>query len=383
MIEKGLISLSNIITMRLTLKKIFELRKIWFALALLTSHFAFAQPQGYYNSALGLNGNPLRLALYNIIKNATQLTYTPGLWNAYYTTDVHPGTNKVWDIYSDNPNGTAAYYYILGSNQCGNGASHENSCYNREHIWPQSKFGSKYPMYSDLWIAYPTDYYINGQRSNMPYGTVGTATQTFTNGTKIGNNIATGAPATNCFEPIDSFKGDIARSYFYIVTRYLADSNNFSSWEMASGINLQPWAIQLLLAWHHLDPVSKKEKDRNDAAYAIQQNRNPFIDFPIFADCIWGTSNCSSLSIPNIGLTSSFTIFPNPAHQVAHLQLPESTLSQLQSAEFLNLQGQVLWKKENGFTTDENIDLSAFAKGMYWIRLRTSNNVLVTKLAVD
>lgn len=352
-------------------------------LLLLLPVYANAQPPGYYSSALGLNGQPLREALYNIIKISNQLTYTPDLWNAYYTTDVKPGTNKVWDIYSDVPGGTPAYEYTLGSNQCGNGANHENTCYNREHIWPQSKFNSLYPMYSDLWIAYPTDYYVNNQRADYPYGIVGTATKTFTNGTKIGNNIYSGAPTTTCFEPIDSFKGDIARSYFYIVTRFLADSNSFTNWEMADKITLKPWAIQMLLDWHHNDPVSQKEIDRNNATYALQNNRNPYIDYPQFADCIWGNGDCTSLTIASFALNKNVKVFPNPATNNIHIDWKQLAPDETISMDIINLQGQIIWHKTSSNQHQEAISVSDWARGVYLLKIKSAKTLEMQKIVIE
>ena len=45
----------------------------------------------------------------------------------------------------------------------------------------------------------------------------------------------------------------------------------------------------MLLKWANQDPVSQKEIARNEAVYAIQSNRNPFIDFPNLAEYIWGS----------------------------------------------------------------------------------------------
>jgi endonuclease I len=73
-------------------------------------------------------------------------------------------------------------------------------------------------MVSDAHFITPTDG-KNGQRSNYPHGTVGSATWTSLNGSKVGQSSVAGYSAT-VFEPIDEFKGDIARMYFYFVTRY-------------------------------------------------------------------------------------------------------------------------------------------------------------------
>ncbi len=340
--------------------------------ALLFAGMASAQPPAnYYQSAAGLSGTQLQTALYNKIKGHTVLSYTPGLWNAYKTTDKRPGTNYLWDIYSDIPGGTPPYQYTLGSGQCGSGANRENSCYNREHIWPQSKFSSNPPMVSDLWIVYPTDYYVNNQRSSMPYGKVGTASKTFMNGTKIGNNTYPGAPSGTCFEPIDSFKGDIARSYFYIATRYLGEGSSWSTWEMAVGSVIKPWAVQMLLEWNRLDPVSAKEVARNNAAFLLQKNRNPFIDSPQYAECIWGNSgNCRAAQ--SVATVSN----PEEALQVFYdLNAGKIylTADKPATAQLLDMQGRVL-ETLLPLTPESNrweLSINAWPRGMYLVRTQS------------
>lgn len=340
-------------------------------------------PAGYYNPAYGNSGEALRVALYNIIKGHTVLTYTPGLWDAYHTTDVKPN-GKLATIYSDKPGSTPPYEFTIGTNQCsGSSPSGEGGCYNREHIWPQSKFGSNYPMYSDLWIVYPTDYYVNSQRGDLPYGKVSAPTKTFQNGGKLGPNTYSGAPTSGCLEPIDSFKGDIARSYFYITTRYLGDSATFQDWEMAIKSRLKPWAIQMLLEWHHNDPVSKKEIDRNNAAYALQNNRNPFIDEPRFADCIWA-GNCLGLNVASVAaITSHIHIAPNPAANEVRIDWSDLAPDEVLAIDMINMQGQLLYHQPNQRANTAVIPLKDFARGFYMLRLQTKGGTSTQRLILQ
>jgi endonuclease I len=354
-------------------------------LALLAFRPSMAQvPANYYNNAQGLNGENLRAALSLIIRPHTTLSYTPDLWNAYHTTDKK-NNGKLWDIYSDIPGGTAAYEYTLGTDQCGNGANHENTCYNREHLWPQSKFNGSSPMYTDLYLVYPTDYYVNGQRSNLPFGKVGTATKTFTNGTKIGNNTYAHAPSGSCFEPIDSFKGDIARSYFYITTCYRNDSNLFNNWEMATQVTLNPWAIAMLLEWHHLDPVSQKETDRNNAVYALQGNRNPFIDSPAYADCIWGAGNCIPDHIAETNKQQVPGVFPNPAHSAVTISWQALSPQEVLRINIWNGQGQLMYAHEApaGAAHSRTIPIVQWPQGIYFLQTQTPAQITTQKLLVE
>ncbi len=349
-------------------------------------------PAGYYNGAFGKNGEALRAALYNIIRaNTTVLNYAgstqPNTWTAFQSTDKKPD-GKLWDIYSDIPGGTPSYEYDF-SQKCGNGSNHENSCYNHEHVWPQSKFNQSLPMRSDLWVAYPTDYYVNGQRGDLPYGKVTAPAKTFTNGTKIGPNTYTGAPSGSAFEPIDSFKGDIARSYFYITTRYYGDSASFvtsggvDSWEMAVKSTLKPWVIQMLMEWHHMDPVSSKEIARNNAAYGIQGNRNPFIDYPQFADCIW-LGNCTGLSVAGVApVASHIHAYPNPAASQVQISWEALAADEVQAVDVMSVQGQLMFHTTTGASKSVIIPVSEWAKGMYLLQVKTQHGTQAQKLAVQ
>lgn len=270
-------------------------------LVLLFSVPATAQPPaGYYSSAEGLSGQPLRQALHIIISNHDPLSYA-GLWNAFTTTDAKPG-NKVWDIYSDNPNGTPPYEYTFGTDQCGNYTG-EGDCYNREHSFPQSWFNSGNPMRTDLFHIYPTDGWVNQKRGNLPFGKVGSPDWTSLNGSKVGLSMTPGYNGT-VFEPIDAYKGDLARTYFYMMTRYYGEMASWSTPMMADG-DLAPWAMAQLMEWHLQDPVSAKETARNNAVFALQHNRNPFIDRPEWVQAIWGAIlGMAEQPIPSFGLVT-------------------------------------------------------------------------------
>jgi endonuclease I len=242
-------------------------------------------PAGYYASTAGLKGSALRVALHNIIKNHTVKSYAYAL-TAFATTDVKPN-GKIWDMYSDVPGGTPPYEYAVGGT--GQGGS-EGLGYNREHSWPQSWFNGVSPPYSDLWILYPTDSYVNGYRSNYPYGEVGTATYTSLNGSRLGPSVSAGYSGT-VFEPIDAFKGDLARSTFYVSTRYFNEDAGWSSSGSASRAELLTWAVDQYSTWNTNDPVSWKERLRNGAIYVIQNNRNPLVDHPEFVAMIYDSNS--------------------------------------------------------------------------------------------
>ncbi|AKK71544.1 endonuclease I [Chryseobacterium gallinarum] len=255
-------------------------------------------PAGYYNSANGLSGAALKTALSTIITNGHIDKGYNGLWTAYKTTDIdknYENDGSILDIYSEKPTGPDPYQYTPGSNQCGT-YSTEGNCYNREHIIPQSFFSKAAPMVSDIHFIRATDGKVNGMRSNYPFGKVGSATFTSMNGSKLGTSASSGYSGT-VFEPIDEFKGDVARMIFYFVTRYQSKLSSFSSGNMLGSTafpGLQTWELNVLLAWHNQDPVSQAEINRNNASYTYQGNRNPFIDNPGYVNLIWGSQQPSN-----------------------------------------------------------------------------------------
>lgn len=234
-----------------------------------------------YYSSINLSATKATLmnSLHDLIKNHKDVGYN-GLKQCYPETDAKDG--KIWDMYSNYK------YSFTGSDVCGN-YKNEGDCWNREHSIPQSWFKEKSPMKSDLFHVYPTDGKVNGMRSDWPYGEVVKATYTSGNGSKLG----TDSKGKTVFEPIDEYKGDFARTYFYFATCYMDKSINngdgssvFTS--STSYPKLTQSSIDLFLKWAKEDPVSKKEIDGNNQCFNFQHNRNPFIDFPEFAEQIWG-----------------------------------------------------------------------------------------------
>jgi endonuclease I len=255
-------------------------------------------PANYYNDAVGKNTAELKTALHNKIKGHTARTYA-NLWTDFVMTDSRPN-GTVWCMYS---NCTFIFGSVAsGGHQDGGGAANsECILFNREHSWPQSWFGNNAPpMYTDLFHMYPTDKYVNAQRANHPFGEVSAPTRTFNNGSKLGPCSFPGYTNT-VYEPANAYKGDFARTYFYMVTRY---EDVVVDWytahtEARPTINgttypaLQSWQLQMLLKWHRQDIVSEKELARNDSVFKIQGNRNPFIDHPELVEYIWGDSTFS------------------------------------------------------------------------------------------
>ncbi|KIA90720.1 endonuclease [Kaistella jeonii] len=294
---------------------------------LLIPCIGFAQiPSGYYDGTSTLTGYSLKSKLHDIIAKKTISWHYGDLQNFYNQTDVDKyydydasNTTILLDMYSNNPTGTTAYHYT--SAQMIGSANAEGLGWNREHMMPQSSFNSNYPMYSDLFFVIPTDARINQLRSNYPYGMAGTTNYwLFTNGSKINKNGTPNSGYTGrVYEPINEFKGDIARSLLYFAVRYEGKLNSFNFYNGTSPANdtspldgteekaFENWYIAMLLQWNNQDPVSQKEIDRNNAVYNIQKNRNPFIDHPEWVNLIWSQTPATVAPQAASNLASSQT----------------------------------------------------------------------------
>jgi len=234
-------------------------------------------PTAYYSSLKGLKDSELKTAIFKLVRNFTQVSSYNALPSYFQRTDVYPESNRWWDMYSDIPHYAPSFKGL-----------------NREHSFPKSWWGglTTVPCYVDLNHLYPSEAEANMEKSNYPLGVVDPATTPkFSNGvTTVGYpSKGQGGGAAFVFEPDKEYKGDFARTYFYMVTAYqdmtwkykfMVSQNTYPT--------LNAWATELLLKWHREDPVSEKEHLRNDAVYLIQNNRNPFIDYPELAEYIWG-----------------------------------------------------------------------------------------------
>lgn len=199
--------------------------------------------------------------------------------------------------------------------------------YNREHAWPKSWFAAgatpvndpangsycyngngdgsnfaannwDYRAYTDMVHVVPSDRDANTQRGNNPYGIVsgaGTCGATCSPSKSGSPDIAAITPATplclngdetrvpcslTVFEPPDGLKGDIARIYFYMATRYYQEDTCWNNVDAANKANIKKWQEDMLRQWHNNDPVDDTERARNDLIHRIQGNRNPFVDHP-------------------------------------------------------------------------------------------------------
>jgi endonuclease I len=259
-----------------------------------TSLFFGQIPNGYYDDAQGLTGEVLKTELNNIIKDHTEFPYTSSatdVWDILKETDKDPNNpNNVILLYSGwSKNGEEEY-------DGGNG-------WNREHVWAKSHgdFGNTIGPGTDVHALRPCDVSVNSARSNRWFAECSTE--------YIDGDGATGCYTSSTewvWKPNNNVKGDVARMIFYMATRYegegmepdlqiidyLPSNNNTSDPVHAK--------LSDLLLWHMQDPVDDWERNRNNIIYYdYQNNRNPFIDQPEFAELIWGDLSGSTSLNPS------------------------------------------------------------------------------------
>ncbi|SNB42287.1 putative extracellular ribonuclease [Flavobacterium psychrophilum] len=424
LIKKIRFTFANPILLNLiTMKKIY-------LLLLLSASLGFAQiPVGYYSTATG-TGYTLKTQLKKIIDNVND-GLSPeyihrdsgygsgpsqsgnGLWSGYGTTDRDMGIgydddNTIVDIYTEIPGGgnndihNFNFNTELGANegQCGTtnspNYSVEGDCYNREHLIPQSYFGSTGIMRNDIQHVYPTDGKVNAIHNDWPFGKVNVASYTSTNGSKLGTALNSGYSAGFSgivFEPADEFKGDVARVYLYFATRYEDQMSYFYNttsvppfiantvdcrvmFDGSSNKVFSPTFLNILLTWNAQDPVSVKETKRNNAAYVHQGNRNPFIDNNSYVTAIWGLP----LSTASFELIADINIYPNPSN---NQRINIETENELDDIQLININGQIMQEIKKPSAQNHTYTLENLPKGFYFLKLSADSRSITKKIIIN
>lgn len=354
-----------------------------------------AQEQ-YYRKAEGLRGTQLKEALHDLIQPSYVLAYGGGVgktWTGFWYTDQMENM-QVRDRYSNvvrylNPDMSAV------------------SNMNIEHIWANSWWGHiKNNAYCDLFNLYPADATANGRKSNNPIGIVD-GTVSYTNGvTKVGKSSSYRADSLiTAWEPADQWKGDFARTYFYMATCY---SHMTSLWTTTEGLLtvdpnspllMRPWVYNLMLEWAEADPLDEIEQQRCDAIYEIQGNRNPFVDYPELCYYIWGNKSdeqfyCSEehgaeIFVPAASEEIDFGLHPLSRPFSAKVQVRGRGLNEGASLavtdEYFALDKASLSANEIHEGTDVSISVTPTEEGTYttMLSLEGSGYVLQTPLTVS
>jgi endonuclease I len=253
------------------------------ALYLLTISIFAQIPAGYYDSAIGKMKAELKTALHLKIKNANVPSYGSGAgstWAAFAKTDVRPEDGTVWDMYSNN-------HVAFNGNSAASGM-------NIEHSFAKSWWGDGRQAAQDVMHLAPSNSTANSAKGSWPMAVVD-GTTTFSNGViKVGKSSSRPGGVIDAWEPADEYKGDFSRAYMYMVTAY----EDYVTYWTGNSVNqldnntypvFEQWTVDLLLKWSKQDPVSQKEIMRNNEVYKIQGNRNPYIDYPLMSEYVWGS----------------------------------------------------------------------------------------------
>lgn len=234
----------------------------------------YSQAGTYYNSISTSSGSFVTDLESRIRSPYTRIAY-----------DNYAATNIANFAAIDNGNGTKSVFCVYTGYEHIYSGSFSFGTMSREHVfaysWMPTHPSTSNDQYSDQHHLFPTHQNnANGRRSNHPLGIVVNVTYQFLEG-KVGTNNL----GQIVYEPMNSFKGDVARAMFYMSLRY--DGISGYSWDFnwLNGTRLPslseaPQDVNLLLNWCRQDPPDKWEVDRNNYIQSIQQNRNPFSDHP-------------------------------------------------------------------------------------------------------
>ena len=304
-----------------------KLKPVALALSIVVCGSTWAEPpSGYYVALDPTNSETLRASLHAVIDDHTWYPYTSAdtdTWDIINLADEDPqNAANIIDIYKN-----ASYPKIPGG----------IGDYNREHSWPNS-FGfpdnqsGNYP-YTDVHHLFASDASYNLSRSNKPFrycnsecleqATLETNGQGGGVGVYPGNsNWTTGMRETGTWETWSKRQGDVARALMYMDVRYEGGTHSITAHAEPDLILTDNPALITtsdgnsdvgymglltdLLDWHDQDQVSIDEQYRNDVVYEFQGNRNPFIDYPELAQCVFLGScdhlKCSGQDVSLIGI---------------------------------------------------------------------------------
>ncbi len=273
-----------------------------------------AEVSNYYDGVNGKSGDALLGFLYTKIKNHNEYSYDNNThrtiykiidrnWDLDAIDTVSPANTSNFNYAKDN--GFIRKLYADYNDDINTADRFKNEgasrvSFDKEHIWAQSLgyFGRDGGAGSDFHALWPSD--VKGNQdahSNYSFGVPTTGIKDYTNdkGGYVGRNGYIAGYPNKVFEPLDQYKGDVARAMFYMPARYyeyidamhpkLELVNQSPDGHTASAtVTGKAGVLETLLEWHELDPVDDYEIRRNNLiANNYQMNRNPFIDYPQWA----------------------------------------------------------------------------------------------------
>lgn len=327
-------------------------------------------PTGYYATLEGLSGAALKQAVQDIIANpAVVHAHNYGdIIEILKTADQNPlNSNEVWLMYVEQSRSKLEFQYT-GIN---------TGKWNREHIYPQSRGGFtdgtlSIPDGINVWLPTNADDILAGHADAHHLRSEDGAENSLRGNNDFGLTAYNGPSGTN-----GSWKGDVARSVFYMAVRY--NGLNVVNGDIADTTVGQLGDLASLLTWNTLDPSDDFEMNRNNYIYTWQVNRNPFIDYPDLANYIWGTKlgqawhfNLSTNDFTNLKIN----LYPNPAQK----SITVSGLTEKAIIEIYNNIGAKIFEKKFIGETQFNID---FPAGIYFAKINSGEKSIVKKFIVQ
>jgi endonuclease I len=258
------------------LAKVSKILRRWYAAGasmLLFACSVFAgPPPGYYDSANGLTGEPLRAALNAIIRNHTVVSYANTEEALKVLDQDRFDPDAVRLLYAQRSEPKSTFGTVEG--------------WNREHLWPNSYgIDDSGPGYSDLFNLRAEDATINSARGNKYFDQSDTKDPNYQMPAHA-EAAPTTSTDTKSWRPPDNVLGDIARAMFYMDVRYEGQKGEpdlvlTSYVTKITSEDAFMGRLAMLLKWHIEDPVDNTERARNDRIFLdYQHNRNPFVDHP-------------------------------------------------------------------------------------------------------
>ena len=189
-----------------------------------------------------------------------------------------------------------------------------------EHLYPRSMGSGSMPALGDLHHLVPVRATINSLRRNAPFMDIPDhQTQYWIRDNQLLHSMPSShmeeysESQHKAFEPIESVKGDIARSLFYFYTIYQKEAIKKNPHYFTS-------MLSDLCRWQRIDPVDSTEYKKTMTIGRIQSNINPFIIDPSLAERCY----CSTITdIPD--KTVSVTIYPNPSKGLFYINIKNYT----------------------------------------------------------
>lgn len=327
-------------------------------------------PSGYYDSLEGKSGNQLKQVIQDIIANPSVVrehSYAD-VWEMLKQADVNPENgSQVWLMYVERPSSKVDQQ---------TGTSGAVGFWNREHIYCQSRGNfSLDPLAPNdginVWTTTDANDITAGGADGHHLRAEDSPENTVRNNRNYG--VDYNGPSGNA----GSWRGDVARAIFYMAVRY--NGLNVVNGDVSETPTGYIGDLNTLLSWNTLDKADDFEMNRNNVIYNWQKNRNPFIDYPLLAEYVFGShfgeTWYASMSNPDFNLEWNVSLYPNPAQNYIVIGgLRESTPIEIYSAAGIKVYEGVYFPE-----SQLNLNLSS---GIYMLKMTQEGRSTTKKLII-